>query len=325
MSTFDPYTGRIVADDALASLHAFRSSGGQSFHMLGVDGARARYEASCRTNGLNRDPVARVEDVKADDRFRVRIYDPRSDGSPSPVILFIHGGGWVMGSLDTHDGLCRRLATRTGYPVVAVDYRLAPEHRYPAAIDDCRTALQWVSASPSHGLTPTSIVLVGDSAGGQLAASLAIEATRTPSPVPICAQVLLYPVTDLTSRSNSYERVNDGFPLVAETMEWFADLYIPPGVSRTSADLSPLHANLPEALPPAYVCTVDNDPLADEGILYAAALSAAGTEVSSVHLAGYAHGLFTSAGTIARGEQMVDKVASFINEVTVGRNSYLSL
>ncbi|MBA4022701.1 MAG: alpha/beta hydrolase [Gordonia sp.] len=308
----DELTGRFVADEALGVVTAFRENGGRSFHHLGVETARARYEESCARNGLAPDPIATVTDHTIDDTFGVRVYDPRPLGQPSPVLVFIHGGGWVMGSLDTHDSLCRRLATLTGIPVVAVDYRLAPEHRYPAAIDDCRATVGWLSTSTDHDLDPTSLVLVGDSAGGQLAASLAIELTLEPAPLPVLAQVLLYPVTDLTTCSASHRRIVEGFPLVSDTMTWFADLYVGPDNDRARPDLSPLRAEIPTGVPPAFVCTVDNDPLADEGIGYAAALARSGTEVQSVHLAGFAHGLFTSAGIIPRAERVLQQAADFV-------------
>jgi acetyl esterase len=240
-----------------------------------------------------------------------------SPADPPPVVLFFHGGGWVMGSLSTHDGLCRRLAALTGLPVVAVDYRLAPEHRHPAAIEDSRAALHWLfTVGRDHGLDVTTAVLVGDSAGGQLAAVLAIENAKSAHPRPIAAQVLIYPMVDLTMSAPSYARVTEGFPLVADTIAWFADHYLPESADRSAPDISPALAQLPAGLPPAYIVTVDNDPLVDEGANYAAALAQAGTEVQYQHLPGYAHGLLTSAGRIPRGEQTVDDIAGFIRDRT---------
>jgi acetyl esterase len=312
MNRRDELTGRLVADDALGPMTAFRENGGQSFHHLGVQTARERYEESCARNGLPPDPIAAVTDHTIGNTFGVRVYDPRPGRQPSPILVFVHGGGWVMGSLNTHDSLCRRLATMIGIPVVAVDYRLAPEHRFPAAIDDCRATVEWLSTSTDHDLDPTALVLVGDSAGGQLAASLALELTLEPGPLPVLAQVLLYPVTDLTARSASHRRIVEGFPLVSDTMTWFADLYVGPDIDRARTDLSPLLTEIPAGAPPAFVCTVDNDPLADEGIAYAGALARSGTEVQSVHLAGFAHGLFTSAGILPRAEQVLQQAGDFV-------------
>ncbi|MET3919994.1 alpha/beta hydrolase [Arthrobacter sp. UYEF20] len=312
MTGADPFSGRPVAGDAAAVLAGFRASGGRPFHTYPVDEVRDLYERGCASNGLKADPLTSVSDFGVQD-FGARVYEPRSSGGPTAVVLFFHGGGWVMGSLSTHDGLCRRLASLTGLPVVAVDYRLAPEHQYPAAIEDSRAALDWLfTAGPVHGLDVTTAVLVGDSAGGQLAAVLAIENAKSAHPVPIAAQVLIYPMVDLTMSAPSYTRVTEGFPLVADTIGWFADQYLPEGTDRACPDISPALAELPSRLPPAYVITVDNDPLVDEGATYAAALAQAGTEVQYQHLPGYAHGLLTSAGRIPRGEQTVDDIAGFI-------------
>lgn len=314
MTQPDPFSGRPVASDAAAVLEKFRASGGRPFHTYPLQQVRELYERGCAANGLSGDPMSSVSDFSVEE-FEVRVYDPRPVGGPTPVVLFFHGGGWVMGSLSTHDGLCRRLAALTGLPVVAVDYRLAPEHRYPAAIDDSRTALRWLfTAGTEHGLEVTNTVLVGDSAGGQLASVLAIENATTTDPLPVVGQVLIYPMVDLTMSSPSYARVTEGFPLVADTIAWFADHYLPESVDRSAPDISPALAQLPAGLPPAYIVTVDNDPLVDEGANYAAALAQAGTEVRYQHLPGYAHGLLTSAGRIPRGEQTVDDIADFIRD-----------
>ncbi|MDQ0029923.1 alpha/beta hydrolase [Arthrobacter bambusae] len=278
---------------------------------------RELYESGCAANGLSGNPLPSVTDFSVQE-FKVRVYDPRTVGGPTPAVLFFHGGGWVMGSLSTHDGLCRRLASLTNLPVVAVDYRLAPEHPYPAAIDDSRAAARWLfGAGAEHGLEVTEAVLVGDSAGGQLAAVLVNENASTANPVPIAAQVLIYPMVDLTMSSPSYDRVTAGFPLVADTIAWFADHYLPEGIDRTAPDVSPALNEPPSGLPPTYVITVDNDPLVDEGADYAAALAKTGTEVQYQHLTGYAHGLFTSAGRIPRGEETIDRVAAFIRDSTI--------
>lgn len=317
MTSTDSFSGRPVAPDAAAVLEAFRASGGRSFHTYPVQQVRELYERSCAANGLSKDPVPAVSDFTVDE-FGVRIYDPRPLAGPTPAVLFFHGGGWVMGSLSTHDGLCRRLAALTGLPVVAVDYRLAPEHPYPAAINDSRAALSWLFGTDmEHGLDVTNAVLVGDSAGGQLAAVLAIENAKKADPLPVSAQILIYPMVDLTMSAPAYGRVREGFPLVADTIAWFADNYLPGGVDRKAPDISPALADLPAGLPPTYIITVDNDPLVDEGAGYAAALAQAGTEVRYQHLTGYAHGLLTSAGRIPRGEQTIADIAGFITERAV--------
>lgn len=309
----DPFSGRPLAAEALAALTPFREAGSRGFHTYPIPELRAAYEASCAANSVTPDDIAAVSDFTVDD-FRVRLYQATQADPAGPAIMFFHGGGWVMGSLETHDSTARRIAALTGFPVLAVDYRLAPEHPYPAAINDCRAALEWLLESGEHGLTVSSITFMGDSAGAQLAAVLTNESVGVLG-ISIDAQVLLYPVTDLsTDDTTSYARIQQGFPLVAETMRWFADRYVPEGVDRTAADLSPLKARLPEGLPPSFVLTVDHDPLADEGIAYAAALARAGASVTHQHLSGYSHGLFTSAGKIREGEVQLAAAAAFITQ-----------
>lgn len=308
---------RRFADDAWALIGAFQADGARPYHCHRLDDLRSRYEAGCRTNGLDPDPMAMLTDVDLGE-LGLRVYDPASRSGPrTPVVLFIHGGGWVMGGLETHDAVARRLATASALPVVSVDYRLAPEHPYPAALDDCHRALHWVrTASMPAGIDATSVVLAGDSAGGQLAATLALGGSGDLDPVPVIAQVLLYPVTDLAGEGGSYARVTLGLPLVADTMRWFIDQYVPRGIDRSSPELSPLRAPLTPDIPPAFIATVDHDPLADDGIRYAAALAAAGVGVRHEHLAGYAHGLVTSAGRLAEGARLLDRAGAFIAQMS---------
>ncbi|MFJ4210899.1 alpha/beta hydrolase [Paenarthrobacter sp. NPDC089675] len=314
MTGSDKYSSRPVAQDAAEILEKFRQSGGVPFHAYPVERVRELYESSCATNGLAGEELSSVSDFEIEE-FRVRVYRPKATAEPGPALLFLHGGGWVMGSLATHDGLCRRLAFLTDLPVVAVDYRLAPEHPYPAAINDSRAALRWLlEASNGHQLNVTGVVLIGDSAGGQLAAVLANENASAQNPLPVAAQVLIYPMVDLTMASQSYSRVREGFPLVADTIAWFADHYLPGNVDRSSPEISPGQGQLPLGLPKTLIITVDNDPLVDEGAEYAAALAKAGTEVQYMHLPGYAHGLFTSAGRVSRGEKTITQIAEFISK-----------
>ncbi|MFL4473154.1 alpha/beta hydrolase [Paeniglutamicibacter sp. MACA_103] len=310
MSLLDPYSCRPIAGDAAEALKAFRANGAASFHTLGVEQARTQYEAACAANGVPRENLARVEDFRVADRFDVRLYVP-ADAMDGRVILFLHGGGWVFGSLDSHDGLCRRLAARSGAAVVAVDYRLAPEHAYPAAIDDAHSALAWlINVESPHGLRADSIVVAGDSAGGNLAAVLTNEVVTHMPEVPLVGQVLLYPVTDLTMSRESHRRITHGFPLVADTMEWFIEQYVANDVDVARADISPLLNTIPDGMPPTIIVTVGHDPLADEGIDYAAALSRHGVQVMHLHEARYAHGLFTSAGELQRGQVILDTIAA---------------
>lgn len=315
----DEFSGRPVAADAWKGLKPFRDGGSVSFHNFEPQEVRPKYVASSQANGLSEVKDPETTDYQVED-FQVRVYEPRESNerdAATPVVLFIHGGGWLMGNLETHHSGARRLAVQTGFPVIAVDYRLAPEHLYPAAIDDCRTALRWLrDGKDAHGIEVENVCVLGDSAGGQLAAILANEFTGDDSVPELSSQVLLYPITDCsterTEGGDSYKRIENGFPLVADTMRWFIDTYLPEGQDRTVADLSPLLHELPEGLPPALVITVDNDPLMDEGAEYAAKLAKAGVDVEYKHLLGYHHGLFTSAGVIERGEEEYAAIARYI-------------
>lgn len=316
----DQYSGRPVAEDAQPVLQVFRDAGAVPFHHIPIKEVRERYVAATAAAALPKSAGVSETDFLVD-QFRVRLYDPRPielRDQLTPGIVFIHGGGWLMGGLDTHDSTAHRVVARTGLPLIAVDYRLAPEHRYPAAIEDCRTALLWFAERVDlHGVRLSSVSFIGDSAGGQLAATLTNEAVRAGT-LRVNCQVLLYPITDISDAhigsSPAFKRLTAGFPMVADTMRWFINTYVSDGDVRTQPDLSPLLADLPENLPPSYVITVDNDPLADEGGRYALKLAAAGAAVRYDHLLGYAHGLFTSAGKIPTGERYLHEAADFINK-----------
>ncbi|MEX3517756.1 alpha/beta hydrolase [Corynebacterium camporealensis] len=317
----DEFSGRPITEDAWPVVKEFRDGGSVRFESLEVPVLREVYVASAQATALEETAPVDTTDLHVDE-FGVRIYEPRPQEARTAethAILFIHGGGWVMGDLATHDSPARRLALATGFPVVAVDYRLAPEHPYPAAVEDCRTALRWLSdSSAEHNLHVTGVSVVGDSAGGQLSAILANEFTGDDSVLPLHAQALIYPATDLTQErldtGASYQRMQEGFPLVKSTMDYFITSYLANDEDRTASDISPLFAELPENLPPAYVLTVDNDPLADEGIEYAAKLSHAGVDVRHRHLRGNHHGIINSPGAVKAAEEELNHIARFILE-----------
>jgi len=212
-----------------------------------------------------------------------RLYRDRA-GDAIPVILYAHGGGWVMGDLDTHDGLCRHLAATTGWAVLAVDYRLAPEHPYPAAINDMERVLAWLrrTGAAAYGLHPSRIAVAGDSAGGHLAAVLARRARD--NAVTLAGQILLCPVIDPTA---DYPPL-DEYGLNRDEMRFFWDAYAPPGVDRTQEDLDPLRANL-TGLAPAVIITADLDLLHAEGERYAAGLLHADVPVIATRYQGLIH------------------------------------
>ncbi|MCC6437353.1 MAG: alpha/beta hydrolase [Acidimicrobiales bacterium] len=210
------------------------------------------------------------------------------------VIVYFHGGGWVIGAIDEFDTLCRKLAERTSCAVVVVDYRLAPEHRYPVAVDDSYAALEWTAANLEAiaGRADVPLIVAGDSAGGNIAAVMALRARDRNGPR-IDLQVLVYPVTDADFTTGSYVDPDNQLILTREAMEWFWDHYVPDGDRRREPDASPLQATSLAGLPPAVVLTAEHDVLRDEGEAYAERLRAAGVTVDHRRHEGQMHGFFT--------------------------------
>ena len=237
--------------------------------------------------------MARVEDhtiEQADGSFRIRVLVPIEP--PAGVILYYHGGGWVVGSIDESDTLGRKLAERTSCAVVLVDYRLAPEHRYPVAVDDSYAALEWAAAH-MHEIAGREVPLIvaGDSAGGNLSAVMAVRARDRNGPE-IAMQVLIYPVTDANVDRPSYLDPENQLLLTRDSMIWFFDHYIPDPAQRTEPDASPICTEDLSGLPPAVVLTAEHDPLRDEGEEYAQRLEDAGVEVNMQRHKGQMHAFF---------------------------------
>ena len=223
----------------------------------------------------------------------LRIYRPQASG-PHPVLVYFHGGGWVIGDLDTADAACRDLCETAGCVVVSVDYRLAPEHRYPAAVDDCYAALEWVAGNGGELGGNGRLAVAGESAGGNLAAVLSLKARDEAGPE-IDFQLLLYPVVDHDLSRPSYVDNGTGYILETPTMRWFWDHYCPDPASRSHPYASPLKAADHSGLPPALVMTAEFDPLRDEGNLYAETLAAAGTQAEAICCDGLVHDFFATA------------------------------
>lgn len=250
--------------------------------------ARAAYAAMGAMNPpTETPPVMRdLEIDRPDGSVGARLYLPGGDG-PHPVLVWYHGGGWVIGDLETSDATARTLCVKAGIAVLSVDYRLAPEHRFPAAVVDARAALDWARSGGDGEVDGTRVAVGGDSAGGNLAAVVAQQARD--EGVHLAHQLLVYPATDLTRSSASYVENADGYFLTADTMKWFCDHYLG-DTDPTDPVASPLHATDLKGLAPATVITAELDPLRDEGEAYAAAMSEAGVTVELVRYDGQIHG-----------------------------------
>ncbi len=237
-----------------------------------------------------------------------RIYRPE-DGAG--VLIYYHGGGWVIGDLDTHDEVCRQLASQAGATVVSIDYRLGPEAKFPAAVQDCWDALRWVDQNRSElGGPKAKIAVCGDSAGANLAAVMCLLARDQGGPA-IAAQLLVYPSVDLRLEGfESLEANRDGYLLTLETMRWFREKYLGSDADQHDWRASPLLADSHEGLPPALVITAEFDPLRDEGAAYAAALSAAGVEVVHSNYEGMIHIFFQLGPSIDATADAIAQVAA---------------
>ncbi len=242
-----------------------------------------------------------------------------------PAIVYYHGGGWVLGDLDSHDAVCRLVAAVSGCIVVAVDYRLAPEHPFPAAVEDAFAAYRWVHAHADElGSEPGQVAVMGDSAGGNLAAVVSLETrgNQAPDVGPPIAQALLYPVTDARYATGSFSSMAEGFYLTRELMEFFRACYLPEGADPASPRVSPLLAEDLRGLPPALVVTAGFDPLRDEGASYAEALAAAGVETEYRCYDDQVHG-FISMGvvpdTLALATEVAEAAGRLVRRAAIAR------
>ncbi|MDG5482672.1 alpha/beta hydrolase [Mycolicibacterium gadium] len=280
-------------DPQIAPLIETLDSGFPPVHTM--TGAEARATIRSRfVAPAQPEPVGGVDDVQipgGDGQIRARIYRP-SSAAPLPVVVYAHGGGFVFCDVDSHDGLCRNLANLIPAVVVSVDYRLAPEHPWPAAAQDLYAATQWAADHATEiGGDPNRVVVAGDSAGGNLAAVTALMARDNGRPV-LAAQLLLYPMIAADFDTESYRLYGNGFYNPRPALQWYWDQYVPAHSDRTHPYASPLRADL-QGLPPAVVVLAGHDPLRDEGAAYADALARAGVRTARCDFDGGIHGFMT--------------------------------
>ncbi|HME94342.1 MAG TPA: alpha/beta hydrolase [Methylomirabilota bacterium] len=303
----DPQAQRVVDTIAALNLKPIKDS----------TPTEAREAMRTRTAGLG--PVEDVPAV-ADHRvpveggeITVRLYAPAGVG-PHPVLVFYHGGGWVIGDLYTHDGLCRSIVNAAGCAVASVDYRLAPEFKFPVAVEDSYTALKWVAANgPRLGLDSARLAVGGDSAGGNLAAVMALLARDRRGPR-ILLQVLVYPVTNHDFGAKSYVENATGYLLTTEDMRWFWRHYLSREEQGQEVTASPMRAKSLADLPPALVMTAGCDPLRDEGDAYAARLRDSGVPVTVTQYPGMFHGFMRMTRILDQARAGLDEVATALRK-----------
>lgn len=279
-----------VRPDVKGFLDFLAMAGGPSMAEMGAEGARASYLQMSAVAELPPRDLAVIKDIScpgpAGD-IPLRLYDPRETREPGPAVMFYHGGGFVIGDLDSHHALCSEIAAELDLPVIAVHYRLAPEHPFPAAPDDCEAATRWVAGSPEAlGLTVTGLIPMGDSAGGNLAIVMTQTLCEAPAAVPVVLQVPIYPLSDDKPDHQSFIDFADGFLLTAETMAWFSNAY---GAELGHKRAYPIYGDH-AATPPTVLVTASLDPIRDSGRVYGAELIRAGVEVVFLEMKGSIHG-----------------------------------
>lgn len=293
--------------EAKAYLDRLSELGVAPVEELTPEQARRNAVAALPTVRGHLEPVARREDREIAG-LACRIVAPSHDPG-LPVLVYLHGGGWVTGDLDTHEGVCRALAIRAGCIVVAAHYRLAPEDRWPAAVEDAWAVTEWLAEHAAEiGGDPRRIAVGGDSAGGNLAAVVARRARDAGGPR-LSHQLLIYPVIDHDLETDSYRRNGRGYLLTRAGMSWYWDHYLPQQADRAHPDASPLRAGDLKGVAPATVLVCEYDPLLDEGLAYAERLREAGVPVRVLKEAGMIHGFIRLAAVISRSRKSWDALA----------------
>ena len=304
--------GQTLEPEVQLGLSLVERRGAPPLETLSPAEAREAYRRRVAvSNGLPV-PVGAVQDLTIDGaagRLAARLYSPAEPGGPRPLVVFFHGGGFVLGDLDTHDAPCRLLCRHAGAHVLSVDYRLAPEHPFPAAVEDGRVALRWATTHAAElGADPARVAVAGDSAGGSIAAVAAWQASRDGGPAP-ALRVLLYPATEAARSTRSRELFGGGFLLTRELLDWFTAQYVA-GADPADPRLSVLHADGLGDVAPAFVVTAGFDPLRDEGEAYAEALREAGVPyVVLRRFPGLVHGFCNAIGTSRVSREALIEVA----------------
>jgi acetyl esterase len=304
--------GQQMHPETRLGLKLLEMAGGPALEECSPAEARARVAHDARTFEGPKIQIPEVRDLDVTgegQRLAARLYVPNPAETAGPLIVYFHGGGFVVGDLDTHDNTCRMLARRSEARVLAIDYRLAPEAPFPGPLDDCVTGLRFaVEHHQDLGVDPERIGVAGDSAGGNLATEVA-RITRTESSGPPCFQLLFYPWLDLAHKRRSYQLFGEGFYLTESDLDWYRGHYLARNEDALDPRCSPLRAEDLSRLPPAYIATAGFDPLRDEGEDYAQRLRASGVPVALRRHSGLIHGFANTVGVGHVGREAVLEAA----------------
>ncbi len=308
----------VLDPDAAAVFKAFQEAGRPPYETVGHEEARRLYLAGRIVSNPEPPELASTEPLAIPaphGPIPARIYtpkNPRRTNGLAPALVFFHGGGWVIGDLESHDVVCRKLADEGRLIVISVDYRLAPEHKFPAAVDDSIAATQWIADNAGQlGIDAARLTVGGDSAGGNLAAVVAISARDGNGPA-IAGQVLIYPATDFTMTHPSHSEPETSLLLTHSVIRWFRDHYLNGAADVHDWRASPARATTLVGLPPAYVLTAGADPLRDEGDEYAARLKEAGVAVTYRHFPGQFHGFFTMGKLLQQANVAASEIGAWL-------------
>ena len=309
-------------EQAKAFLRQLEEAGGPPLNEMTPAEARAALAATVESAG-EPEPVAGISDRSIPGPLGgipIRVYSPEGTG-PFPALVYFHGGGWVAGDLQMVDPLCTMLANRAGAVVVSVDYRLAPEHKFPAPLTDCYSATRWVSDNAAElDVDPLRIAVGGDSACCNLAGSDSTIARDDGAP-DLAFQILFYPVTNMDYETASYRENGDGYFLTTDMMRWFWGHYLESEDTGRDVRASPLLARDAKGLPPTFVVTAEFDPLRDEGEAYAELLRETGNDATVRRYEGQIHGFVTRCGIMDVGKQAIEDAAARMRQAFVARSS----